>query len=743
MNAALHHAKLATRLRASWNDALGVHTRIERLASRIDAAWQTHGWREDAFPDVAGDELRAFLHEHELLSHELAHWMFSPYHVARSPAPSSSRPQVELYRDTRFRIEATFWFRDLTEIVDHDYAGVLALLEGQAVRSQWSFEPREWISDGVARGELLHTDTALLRPGAMRTIRPAEGYLEQTMYLEKTCVTLCIRTSTPRPAHCYRPPGLAFVRRDPSPTRARQLHLLGDMPVKSVPFAAETCAAQAIRGGTLLDAIEILDFMSAQRFDRPLLEEVYEQAKEVHGEALELVWRSLELARVRSLLAAIETGKDARHRLLLFLLLFMPDKAAMVSFLEREHPGKDASRLLRQWLLEARGAFGFERDTLSTFLLEGLLDELTEEELLERLGEEFDAQDVDDLRGDIRRVCHEILGQPLFQGLFSAVAWKPTVEQHAYECALDHDTLQYLPYPARFAALDPSFAKSLVLNPDHHLQEGDQLPPALEGRVPFAETLASRKPILWAQEPTTRHWLPYWLPAADRSLRSALLERPLDPTGFPDALLRQLYEAGIVISPRDADGRVTAWERALRGAQEAYASRGCAILPKLVNPLWVASLRKHYRKLHDAGEFEKEPESLGNIAIYLDGATRFLQHQLASTVSRIVGEEVLPSFCYTRIYGEHAKLYRHSDRPNCAWNVSIPYDLTPETEQPDSWPLFVETGGTPAEIRLEMGDGALFRGVSAEHWREPQPEGHRSTFGFAMFAPSTFRGTLY
>lgn len=743
MTAALRHATVASRLRASWNDASVVQDRIDELAARIEEEWRARGWCEDAFADVALGRLRAFLDERGLPSHELAHWIFSPHHSTEHPLPFGAPPQVELYRSTRFRIEAAFWFQSLTEIVDHGYAGVIAVLEGLAARSEWSFEEQESLSDGVRRGELLRTGVALLRPGSMRAIRPGEAFIEQTMYLEPTCVTLCIRTNAARPSSCYRPPGIAFHRREPNTTRARQLAVLASMPAKSVPFAAETCAAQVVRGGTLLDAIEVLSFMSAHGYDRSLIQEVCEQTEDVHGEAIELVGRSLELGAQRRVLESTEVGKDPRHRLLLFLLLQLPSKAAMVELLAREYPQEHAERLLWRWLHEARAAFGLEDDELGPLLLEGLFHGSTEAQLLDRLRKEFDPRDIETLTEEIRGLCHQLLAQPIFQGLFSEVAWRPSSRGRTFECVLDRETLRTLPHAERFGALEPSFIDRLVLNPNHHVQGGNELPPALEGRVPFSEELSRRAPILWVREPTTRHWMPYWLPAPDSPLLMALQQRHLDPADVPDPVLRQMVEAGILISPDDADGRIGAWQQTIRRARESYMERGYAILPGLVNPLWVASLRRHYRALHESGAFLDEEESLGNVAMYLEGATRFLQHQLVHTVTEIVGEDVVPSFCYTRTYGERAKLYRHTDRPNCVWNISIPYDLVPETERPECWPLHVDCDGNEAEIRLEMGDGALFRGVSAEHWRDPQPAGHRSTFGFLMYAPTTFKGTLY
>lgn len=743
MTAALRHASLAGRLRNSRRDAREVQLRVEALAARVTSAWERRGFREAEFPDVAAEQVRALLEHQGLRVDELAHWIFSPHHSAEHPRAPDGPIVVELYRDERMRVEATLTFQSQGEIVDHPYTGVLVLLEGLAVRSEWAFEQRERIAQGVWRGELVRRSTALLRPGFLRTSRPEDPPIEQTVVLDTACLTLCLRTNVESPRCCYRAPGLCFERRPPSLARARQLALLGRIPAKLVTFAAETCAAQVVQEGSLLDAIEVLGFMAEHGYDLALIEQVCEQGRQIHGDGLDLVWRMLEQGVYRRVLESTDVGIKPMRRLLLFLLLSMPDKASMVEFVSRELPGRDGHERLWEWLHGARAAFGLEDDGLGALLLEGLYRGWSEDGLLDRLRQEFEPQDVDALEGDIKALGYELLGKPLFRGLFSEVPWTPPPPRRGFECVLEPRVLRTLPYAARLRPLEPALVEGLVFNPRHVLQEGDRLPKELQGRVRFAEELSRRTPILWVEEPTTQHVLPYWLPEASTALYDSLRRGRLELADLPHGLVRPLYEAGIVIRPDDADGRVAAWRQTMARARESFEQHEHAILPGLVNPLWLASLRAYYRELHERGEFREESAHVRKFSIYLEGALRFLQHQLARTVGEIVSEEVVPSFCYSRIYEAGATLDRHVDRPNCVWNISIPIDLGPETERAQCWPLFVDCSGATVEIRLEMGDGGLFRGVSCEHWREPQPEGHRSTFGFALFAPASFTGTLY
>lgn len=82
-------------------------------------------------------------------------------------------------------------------------------------------------------------------------------------------------------------------------------------------------------------------------------------------------------------------------------------------------------------------------------------------------------------------------------------------------------------------------------------------------------------------------------------------------------------------------------------------------------------------------------------------------------VGELLGEEVLPTYTYARVYKENAVLTRHRDRPAC--EVSFTINLSKDCD----WPiLFQRPDGSEASIELNPGDAVLYLGCQADHWRE-------------------------
>ena len=105
---------------------------------------------------------------------------------------------------------------------------------------------------------------------------------------------------------------------------------------------------------------------------------------------------------------------------------------------------------------------------------------------------------------------------------------------------------------------------------------------------------------------------------------------------------------------------------------------------------------------------------------------------LTPFVSRVAEKELLPSFCYFRIYGQGDRCRVHSDRPACEYSISL--TLAYADGQP--WPLEVgldPVAAAPAlsddfggdryrALAMMPGDGVLYRGVRTRHGRmTPNP----------------------
>lgn len=81
-------------------------------------------------------------------------------------------------------------------------------------------------------------------------------------------------------------------------------------------------------------------------------------------------------------------------------------------------------------------------------------------------------------------------------------------------------------------------------------------------------------------------------------------------------------------------------------------------------------------------------------------------------VSRLVGENVLPTYVYSIIYKNNSELIRHKDRDAC--EISLTVSLSKDV----NWPICVK-GRSGEEVCFELnpGDALLYRGCETEHWR--------------------------
>lgn len=82
-------------------------------------------------------------------------------------------------------------------------------------------------------------------------------------------------------------------------------------------------------------------------------------------------------------------------------------------------------------------------------------------------------------------------------------------------------------------------------------------------------------------------------------------------------------------------------------------------------------------------------------------------------VSSVLGEEVLPTYCYTRIYKYGDELVPHVDRPAC--EISLTINLNKDSD----WPIYIKKpNGDVASVELEPGDAMVYLGCIAPHWRD-------------------------
>ena len=82
-------------------------------------------------------------------------------------------------------------------------------------------------------------------------------------------------------------------------------------------------------------------------------------------------------------------------------------------------------------------------------------------------------------------------------------------------------------------------------------------------------------------------------------------------------------------------------------------------------------------------------------------------------INNFLGEPVLPTYTYARVYKEGSDLKIHKDRDAC--EISLTLHLAGDAE----WPIYIKKpNGEEVALNLKSGDAMMYLGCEAEHWRE-------------------------
>lgn len=137
------------------------------------------------------------------------------------------------------------------------------------------------------------------------------------------------------------------------------------------------------------------------------------------------------------------------------------------------------------------------------------------------------------------------------------------------------------------------------------------------------------------------------------------------------------------------------------------------IIREFIDPQRAVNLYKEFKLCDKFYNFKGDPQAPNSAAIYNYLPSLEMLCEKTKHVSDLIGETVLPTYTYSRIYKENSVLTKHKDRGSC--EISLTVHLYGDKP----WAIWIQTPeGKPKCIVLNSGDALLYLGCVAPHWRD-------------------------
>ncbi len=303
--------------------------------------------RRRRFPELARSALERFAPATAVAPADLLRWIVESDRLPRQFDPQSVFGNLALTLASRgdFHVDALVWTDATTTIHQHTLCGAFHVLQGSSLHSRWSFrETKRW-SDRLKRGELALVETEWLENGSshQRPIFPARQIDSTCSFTPKSpSVTIVVRTpttATVTPQLNYEPTGLAydpFFETERAAKVRQTLSLLWscDHPEREALTRLALRGVDAHTAARIVSSIRASATEEAQAF---VLDALASRDPEL---AALLCATAAHHERTRRLFELRKQTASSQHRMLLALLLNLPDRASI-------------DRVLRQMVPEA------------------------------------------------------------------------------------------------------------------------------------------------------------------------------------------------------------------------------------------------------------------------------------------------------------------------------------------------------------------------------------------------------
>ncbi|MES2212723.1 MAG: hypothetical protein V4490_06265 [Pseudomonadota bacterium] len=143
-----------------------------------------------------------------------------------------------------------------------------------------------------------------------------------------------------------------------------------------------------------------------------------------------------------------------------------------------------------------------------------------------------------------------------------------------------------------------------------------------------------------------------------------------------------------------------------------FHTSGYVVLKNLVSDTDIKRLNSHLLDTMAKGTLD-DGQVPGSPSCYLDPEVEKLQLQLTPQIEADIGKQLIPVFCYHRVYRTGAVLRMHKDSTRAEISATINLG---QTGSP--WPIWlIDYDENPHCVVLESGDALIYYGNRLYHWR--------------------------
>ena len=323
---------------------------FQDLGRRVQARWREANFSQERFPQLAVEALEEKLPSELVVLGDLVREFLSEDDQPLQTGSGFGQPELVVFEDPRFYIQALFWLEGTTQIHQHEFDGAFHVMAGSSLHSEFAFEKVRPITAHFRLGNLRLLQTELLETGRVVPIVAGAGHIHSLFHLDTPSVTIVVRTHTAPgtgPQFTYLPPNVAVDPFHSDALTSRRLQLLDVLERTDDPTygdaAVELAATLDFERGFFVLQNCLAGLRSCGRW-----EDAWGAFRKKHGRLATGVDRTLDEIVWRDSVVGLRSRvTDVEHRYFLALLLNVASKTKILELVRGRYSGKPGDTVMR------------------------------------------------------------------------------------------------------------------------------------------------------------------------------------------------------------------------------------------------------------------------------------------------------------------------------------------------------------------------------------------------------------